>query len=269
VRERKTRIKIETKAETGNLIDAFWKTEAAPLTLRRENRETPSQRRFLAIFHIIRKRITLLKYPPGTVLDIDALALEFNVSRTPIRSVLQQLAYHGLVLSRHGVRTSVAPIDFDKLREDKTFRSYLAELIGVLSPLEPSQAAIKLMSTAEAECSELVDYPDLETFARIDIMVHESICSLIGNRQLLRVYDDVYYRTARVWFYFLPRLDWRQEVTIFHQDIAARVSAMQRGDSKAVGFLTRNAVSAVLVRLDSLISRIEMTHDPGEPCLVS
>ena len=234
-----------------------------------EKGDTPSQRRFQAIYHSIRERITLLQYPPGTILDIDALAAEFEVSRTPIRSVLQQLAYHGLVLSRHGVRTSVAPIDFERLREAKDLRSHLAELIGVLSPLPPSQAGIDLMSEAERECRELIESPDLETFARIDIKVHQSISTLIGNRQLLQVYDDLYYRTARVWFYFLPRLDWREEVSIFHQDIAARRRAMERGDAKAVGFLTRNAVSAVLIRLDSLISQIETTHDPGEPRLVS
>lgn len=250
-------------------IEAFWRHDAVPLPLRQERSDTPSQRRFRAIYHIIRERITLLKYPPGTILDIDALATEFKVSRTPIRSVLQQLAYHGLVLSRHGVRTSVAPIDFERLREDKAFRGRLAELIGELSPLAPSKAAIALITEAEAECRQLIEHPDLETFARIDIKVHEAICSLIGNRQLLQVYDDLYYRTARVWFYFLPRLDWRQEVSIFHQDIQARLSAMQRGDSKAVGYLTRNAVSAVLIRLDSLISQIEATKDPGEPRLAS
>ena len=252
-----------------NLIDAFWRDETASSSLQRDGLVTPSQRRFQAIFHIIRERITLLRYPPGTVLDIDALATEFHVSRTPIRSVLQQLAYHGLVVSRHGVRTSVAPIDFEKLREAKAFRSHLAELIGELSPLPPSKAAIDSMSEAESECRDLIEHPDLETFARIDIKVHESICSLIGNRQLLQVYDDLYYRTARVWFYFLPKLDWREEVSIFHHDIAARLSAMKRGDTKAVGFLTRNAVSAVLVRLDTLISQIETTHDPGEPRLAS
>ena len=255
--------------ESPNLIDAFWQGHRASSTLLQEGSGTPSQRRFQAIYHIIRERITLLAYPPGTILDIDALAVEFDVSRTPIRSVLQQLSYQGLVLSRHGVQTSVAPIDFEKLREDKALRSHLAELIGVLSPLTTSRSAIDLMAEAEAECRHLIQHPDLETFARIDIKVHESISSLIGNRQLLRVYDDLYFRTARVWFYFLPRLNWREEVSIFHQDIAARLGAMERGDVKAVGFLTRNAVSAVLIRLDSLISQIEATHDPGEPRLIS
>jgi DNA-binding GntR family transcriptional regulator len=252
-----------------NPIDRFWDADRAPLSVRHEQLVTPSQRRFQAIFHSIRERITLLEYPPGTVLDIDALAREFEVSRTPIRSVLQQLAYHGLVISKHGVRTSVAPIDFEMLREDKAFRSQLAELIGELSPLPPSDGAIEAMTVAKAECRDLIDRPDLETFARIDIKVHDAICSLIGNRQFLRVYDDLYYRTARVWFYFLPRLDWREEITIFHQDIAARLGAMERGDTKAVGFLTRNAIYAVLVRLGSLISQIERTRDPGEPRLAT
>lgn len=240
---------------------------AVPIPLNPGDSATPSQRRFQAIYQTVRERITLLEYRPGTILDIDALAEEFEVSRTPIRSVLQQLAYHGLVISRHGVRTCVAPVDFEKLREAKLFRSHLAELIGELSPRMPAQAAIETMAQALEECRHLIDRPNLRAFARIDAMVHSAICSLIGNRQLLQTYDDLYYRTARVWFYFLPRLDWREEVTIFHQDIASRLRAMQQGDTRAVGFLTRNAVSAVLIRLDSLIQEIEAGDDPGQPRL--
>lgn len=247
--------------EGESLIDAFWRNDSPPSTLKREPADTPSLRRFLAIYHIIRERITLLDYPPATILDIDALAAEFHVSRTPIRSVLQQLAYHGLVISRHGVRTSVAPIDFAELREAMDFRAHLAELIGVLSPLPPCQAAVDTMKEADTACHDLIQNPDLRTFALIDIKVHESSCSLIGNRQLVQVYDDLYFRTARVWFYFLPKLDWYREVSIFKQDISARLEAMERCDTKAVGFLIRNAVSAVLVRLDSLISQVEKRLD--------
>lgn len=233
----------------------------------REDPATPSQLRFQAFYQTLRERITLLEYRPGTVLNIDALAKEFEVSRTPVRSVLQQLAYHGLVISRHGVKTCVAPVDFDQVREAKLFRSHLAELIGELSPRNPEPEAITTMTVALADCRDLIDRPNLRAFARIDTRVHGAICSLIGNRQLLQTYDDLYYRTARVWFYFLPRLDWHEEVSIFHQDIASRLKAMQQGDTRAVGFLTRNAVSAVLIRLDSLIRQIEAGTHPGQPRL--
>lgn len=238
-----------------------------PAPVAREDPATPSQLRFQAIHQTLRERITLLEYRPGTVLDIDALAKEFEVSRTPVRSVLQQLAYHGLVISRHGVKTCVAPVDFDQVHEAKQFRSHLAELIGELSPHSPGPAAIATMTEALADCGDLIDRPDLRAFARIDARVHGAICSLIGNRQLLQTYDDLYYRTARVWFYFLPQLDWREEVSIFHQDIASRLRAMQQGDTRAVGFLTRNAVSAVLIRLDTLICRARPGSEPGEPQL--
>lgn len=218
---------------------------------------TPSQRRFQAIYLTLRERITLLDYAPGTALDIDALAEQFGVSRTPMRSVLQQLAYHGLVVSRHGVRTAVAAVDFDTLREALHFRSRLAELIGVISPKPPGAAATEALQEAERLCSTLLEHPDHRRFGQVDMGVHEAICSLIGNRHLLQTYDDLYFRTVRAWFYFLPQLDWREEVELFRTDIAATRRAMAIGDVTAVGFITRNAVSSVLIRLDSLIRQTE------------
>ncbi len=53
------------------------------------------------------------------------------------------------------------------------------------------------------------------------------------------------------------------------QNTAARRRARRRGNARTSGAPTRNAASAVLIRLDSLISQIETTHDPGEPRLVS
>src|SRR3546814_17250695 len=60
-----------------------------------------------AVHREIRERICLLGYPPGSRLSEDALALEFGVSRTPIRQVLHRLEFEGLVESRHGVRPFV------------------------------------------------------------------------------------------------------------------------------------------------------------------
>ena len=53
------------------------------------------------------------------------------------------------------------------------------------------------------------------------------------------------------------------------RDIALGTDAMKRGDVKAVGYVIRNAVSAVLVRLDCPISQTEATPDPGEPRITS
>lgn len=218
---------------------------------------SPSRRRFNAIHTALRERITLLSYPPGTRLDVDQLAQEFAVSRTPIRTVLQRLEYQGLVTTKHGVGTTVTEVDFEHLREATEFRMRLAELVGELQPAPPSPAAIEQLVTARADCAGLLGRPDLEAFGRIDICLHEAVCSVIGHSLLRQSYDELYYRTARMWVYFLPKLDWDDEVAQFLGDIDAVLRALQRGDPRGVGYEIRNAVSGALYRLGELIRAAE------------
>jgi DNA-binding GntR family transcriptional regulator len=217
----------------------------------------PSRRRFWWIHKRLREAIVLHTYPPGTRLDVDRLAAEFDVSRTPIRSVLQRLEHEGLVVTRHGVGTIVTEIDFERLREASLLRMELAELIGQLTPLPPTPAAIEAMEDLQAQCATLFEHRDIAAFGRIDIQVHEIICGLIGNSLLRQYYDELYHRTARMWFYFMPQLDWRSEISIFQADIEARVRAMRRSDTRAVGFLIRNEISAVVIRLADLFTVAE------------
>jgi len=207
---------------------------------------TPARRRFLKIHRLLRERIALLHYPPGTRIDVVALAHEFGVSRTPIRSVLQRLEYEGLVVTRHGVGTQVTELELGHLREATEFRMRLAELIGDLSPRPPGADCLQRLEQARDACRALAERFDAEGFARVDLAVHECVCSVIGHPQLLEVYDELYYRTARMWFTLLPHLDWSEQVTVFLEDIEMRLRALRRGDVRAVGLLVRNALSLVL-----------------------
>ena len=67
----------------------------------------------------------------------------------------------------------------------------------------------------------------------------------------------MYYRTVRTWFYFLPRIDWAGEYALLSEDINMTANALKRGDIAAVGFITRNAISAGLYRLNDLIKETE------------
>ena len=103
---------------------------------------SPWRLRFNTIHATLRERITLLTYPPGTRLDLDGLAEEFKVSRTPIRNVLQRLERDGLVLTRHGVGTTVTEVDLNHVREAMLLRMHLAEMIGNIQPRLPDQETL-------------------------------------------------------------------------------------------------------------------------------
>jgi DNA-binding GntR family transcriptional regulator len=216
--------------------------------------DTPAARRFALLHRELRTRIVRHRYPPGHRLDIDALAAEFRVSRTPLRSVFQRLAYEGLVVSRHGVPTIVTEVDTAGLRDSLAFRMRLAELIGQLSPRAPGSATVARLEAARDEAAALDrTAPDVDAFVAVDLELHEAVCTLVGNPPLLLAYDQAYYLTARMWWLFLPELDWARELAVFTRELELQVEAVARGDVRAVGFNTRNALSALLHRLEALV----------------
>jgi DNA-binding GntR family transcriptional regulator len=226
---------------------------------------SPWRARFHLIYAQLRERIVLLHYPPGARLDIDALARGFGISRTPIRSVLQQLEREGLAITRHGVGTAVTEIDFAHLRETTELRMHLCELIGRLDPRAPGDGVLAALGRLQRDCDALPDELDFEGFARIDMRLHDCKCGLIGNQPLRRIYDELYYRSARMWFFFLPRLNWPEEVAALGQDIRLVRRALARGDVAAMGFLTRNAISDGLFRVGDLFAERPAGAPDGPP----
>lgn len=216
--------------------------------------QSPWRLRFAQIHNVLRERITLLTYPPGTRLDLDRLAAEFEVSRTPIRTVLQRLEHEGLVHTRHGVGTAVAEVDFDHIREATLLRMHLAQVIGSLNPRPPDQAALDVIDKLPARIRGLMARQDHEEYVRIDLRLHQCITNQIGNELLLRTYDELFFQTVRMWYSYLPLMHWETEVSSFTDHIELTRGAMHRGDVKAVGLITRNAISSGLFRMDQSLA---------------
>lgn len=222
--------------------------------------DSPWRQRFETIYKALRKRIVLLEYPPGTRLDVTALAKEFDVSRTPIRTVIQRLENEGLAITRHGVGTAVTDVDVRQVRDVWLFRLQLAELMGRLNPRPGRIAVIEQLERLYTVCQALDRGSPTRAFALVDVKLHDFKCNLIGNLHLRRTYDEMYYRSVRAWFQYVPRLDFETEQTALMADISQTMNAVRRGDVAAVGFITRNALSEGLYRLDTLIEQ-----DQGRP----
>ena len=218
---------------------------------------SPWRVRFRTIYEDLRKKIILLEHPPGARLDVEALARVHAVSRSPIRTVIQRLESEGLAVTRHGVGTSVAEIDFAKVRDAMLFRMHLAELIGTLAPRPANPNVAAHLEKLAEDFAKIRESESPPTFAHFDMQLHDRKCELIGNDLLRRTYDEMYYRTVRIWFHFLPRLDWETERDALLEDFRQTSRAIRRGDVAAVGFVTRNALSEGLYRLRDLIAEAQ------------
>ena len=220
----------------------------------RKQRESQASR-FQRIYKAIRERICLLEYAPGTVLNEGQLADEFEVSRTPIRNVLQRLNYEGLLKTRNGVGTIVSEVDIKTFKDIYALRMSLAESMGELSPVAPTPAAIDPVKKICARAERLRDGPkELNAYARLCNELHELIIEQIGNKALREMTDLLYYRAARTWLIYLHNLDWSEELEILQHECSEILFAMEIGDMRGVGHARRQFLFMTLSRISRYLT---------------
>ena len=212
-----------------------------------------SSQRHERIYKLIRERICLLHYPPGTILSETELAAEFGVSRTPVRRVVQQLNFEGLVEIKNGVGTIVTDIDLKTFKDIYDLRMRLSEMMGELSPAPVTDALIEAMEQLLARTRAMRGSPDIENYARINNDLFEILLALTGNGPLRDTSEHLYYRVARIWYTFLPDLDWGRSIDAVEAEMSEMLEAMRRNDVLAVGRIRSGYLHDILTRVGEYI----------------
>src|SRR5216683_1047635 len=124
------------------------------------------------IYKLLRDKIANHDYAPGERLQLDTLAIQLGVSRTPVRDALNQLAAEGLVEIRPRRGTSVAKLLARQLTERQIHT--LARLLEKL---------VKLVDGAA--------YVDYGAYLECDRAFHSAIVQMLGNSRLTALYEEI------------------------------------------------------------------------------
>lgn len=210
-----------------------------------------ARERFQRLYLILRTRICLLDYPPGSRLGEEALAEEFGISRTPLRRVLGRLEAQGLVQAVQGVGTIVTNVDIDGLAQVYQLRMELAELIGKLSPVPPDGETLEIFRELYARSRTLVEQPDPRDFARLNMDFFHALMRLTDNEPLREISERLYYQTTRIWLKSIPGMNLADEIAVFSREVADILEAVELGDLEAAGHIRRSHISMSFTRLKS------------------
>lgn len=202
-----------------------------------------------SIFEKIRNRICLLDYPPGTVLRESKLAAEFGVSRTPIRSVIQQLAHGGLVESRDGVGTLVTELSFSEIRDIYSMRIKIAECIGQMNPREITEDIKLSAHELQQRASLLTQQFNIVDYWLVNHDQHNLIAQIIGNSALRQMWDHFYFLVARIWYEF-ARTDPENIADTLVSETTEVARALDQGNAIALGLVQSNYISYGLAKLE-------------------
>ena len=205
---------------------------------------------FQTIYDVLRERISLLDYPPGTLLSENRLAAEFGVSRTPIRRVLHRLEFDGLVTVTRGIGTIVTPIDMRYLAQVYALRRKLLDLIGEGSATHVTAADLALLEDILERARSLNGQVAPRTLAELYLRFNEGLTRAIGNRPLREIADRLFHQTSRVWHQLLPELDMGEEADALADEVSGVLDGLRARDMENVARVRRHHFEAMLRRMN-------------------
>jgi DNA-binding GntR family transcriptional regulator len=185
------------------------------------------------IYDELRRRIISLTYLPGMLIFENAVAAEFEVSRTPVRQAFFRLEKEDLlqILPQRGARVSklsVAKVKQAQFVRESLEISAFDEVARLWDERNPDhrRAAASLLACIDAQRAAVAER-DYVRFARLDEDYHNTVIGLSGNTTLLGIVNDMRAHLNRLRYLELQEAHHEDEAIVHHKEI---LTAIRRND---------------------------------------
>lgn len=128
---------------------------------------------------------------PGERIDLDAIAQELSVSRTPVRTALRQLESEGLVTIYPHRAVMVSELSADDLEQIYAVRIQLEAMAAQMAIPNMSDADLVEMRQIQRELTQIMDEANPALFAEKDRAFHLALYRGANNKFLSRLIDDL------------------------------------------------------------------------------
>lgn len=201
----------------------------------------------IVMYETLKNRIIQLEYAPGQVLNEKEIASEFNLSRTPVRRIFEQLKNNKLlnIIPRFGAQ--VAPIDFLYM---KSVFEVTRELEGYAARLATDKITEEKIEELEAIVERLKVYDIVEDYKKIileDENFHETIIGSCGNPCLMEILYGLHMHTERTWLYAQPNVS---DISLFLDTMPNIINALKARDME-------QASEWAKIHIDVFVERIK------------
>ncbi|MDD4849892.1 MAG: GntR family transcriptional regulator [Gemmiger sp.] len=204
------------------------------------------------IFETLYTEIMTLVLKPGDTLRENELCARFGVSRTPVRSVLQELRIHGLVEVTPYKSTHVTQLDFDTISQQIYLRvavegAVLADYCAVATPEQ--LAGLRARNEVLRKLATSPD-PQNTRFYALDSRLHQSWFTAMRKEHLWQQIQTAQNHYSR--FRMLDLVGARNfgEIVAEHDEL---LDALSRRDTPAVQAIIRKHLYGGVARLSQAL----------------
>lgn len=193
-------------------------------------------------YEFLRQCIVDNTLPPGAPISEGIFAAQLKISRTPLRTAMQQLAGEGLIVTRPQVGSVVAMLDTERLEEAVFMRSVLEE--AVVRRLAERGLDRQVLAKSFAVQKLAADADDYATFFQEDEQFHAKLAVLAGVPNTWRLVHSVKGHVDRQRFRMMSGIPYRSmRAYRDHLKIVRRIAA---GDGDGAALEMRKHVHSVL-----------------------
>ncbi|MBT0959377.1 GntR family transcriptional regulator [Alphaproteobacteria bacterium KMM 3653] len=146
---------------------------------------------------ILRRRICFSKGTENEKLHEGTLAVEFGVSRTPIRQVLQRLAYERLIEVRSGVGSVMVPLSEDRREQEHKVACAMLNAAAECAQEEAISASLRLEVHSLGAAASVLREGEEELFFETRAKLLEVLAKLIPDEILRDGFRSSYWRLIR------------------------------------------------------------------------
>ncbi|MED1438340.1 GntR family transcriptional regulator [Aeribacillus composti] len=171
-----------------------------------------SNSRFSVVYETLKKKIIEGELPSNTPLVEEKLAKEFQMSRTPIREAIRQLAQDGLVEFFPRKGALVKEITIKDLEEIFTVREALEGISARIAASVISEEKIALLQEALEKSDQELENGNKEQSFKLGNKLHEIILDVAGNNKILTIVSDFKNQIQR-FHYFSYHIPGRLELS--------------------------------------------------------
>lgn len=139
------------------------------------------------IYQYLINMILSLEMRPGDRIPEASIAQKFEISRTPIREALRDLAKDGIINLYPNRFSEVAVYDEDRVKEVGLTKIYLDRMAVKLASYFGSRAEYEKLREYARNCYEAAKKKDILNRIKADSDYHWKLCKIGKNRSLMQL----------------------------------------------------------------------------------
>ncbi|MEX0663284.1 MAG: GntR family transcriptional regulator [Acidimicrobiia bacterium] len=209
------------------------------------------------VVNAIRDRVITGELVAGTRVSQDALAAEFNVSRTPVREAILRLQEEGFLEIIPYKGTVVRSISHGFVEEVYALRIQLEGLAARIGAPHLSDEQIRRMEAIERETDELSEIVNNPVFVELNRDFHYSLYEASQWSELVRFIDPMFSHGQRLTLHYQTRVPNDRFSRATRDEHGAILDACRRRD----GMGAERAMRAHLIRACGLLLSGKLEFD--------